>query len=407
MRRRLIRSTLAIALVALVALGVPLLLLARQEVWSSAKDALQQQAASVAAGLEDRLDAGQPVSLDRYADAMPDRRIVVVATDGTTTAEGPELRGDVLRATVRVSDARVTVEEARSATVTRVREVTLLVLALMLLAVGAAVWLAVRQARRLSAPLADLAERADSLGRGDFALAPIDSGIPEIDGISRVLERSAQEVGTYVELQREFAGDAAHQLRTPLTGIGLRLEELARIGDPDVAQEAQDALAQVERLDAVITSLLARARNDTAERELVDVTAVVAAEAPTWSRALDEVDRRLVINADPGLVVLARRAHVVGVLACVFDNALHHGAGEVRVSASRVGREIEVVVEDDGPGVPPELAAHIFDRRVSGSHGTGIGLALARSLAGAEDGRLELVAPGSSTFLLRLPVASS
>ena len=157
MRRRLIRSTLAIALVALVALGVPLLVLARQEVWSSAKDALRQQAASVAAGLEDRLDAGQPVSLDRYADAMPDRRVVVVATDGTTTAEGPELRGDVLRATVRVSDARVTVEEARSTTVTRVREVTLLVLALMLLAVGAAVWLAVRQARRLSAPLADLA----------------------------------------------------------------------------------------------------------------------------------------------------------------------------------------------------------------------------------------------------------
>jgi signal transduction histidine kinase len=71
----------------------------------------------------------------------------------------------------------------------------------------------------------------------------------------------------------------------------------------------------------------------------------------------------------------------------------------VCVTARRLGPTVQVTVGDSGPGVASDLAAHIFDRRVSGSSGTGIGLALARSLAAAEDGRLELRTPDASDFV--------
>ena len=403
MKTRLLRSTLAIAMVAVVTLGVPLLLVARHQVWTSARDTLRQEAVSVAAGLEDQLDAHRPVDLSRYAEALPRRRLVVVTSSGARSAAGPVLTGRPLEASVTVTGNTITVQSERAPTVTRAREVTLLVVGLALLAVATAVGLALSQARRLTRPLSELLDRADALGHGEFSPAAVTSGIPEIDGISRVLERSARQLGTVIELQRDFASDAAHQLRTPLTGIGLRLDELSRIGDDAVRTEAEDALAQVERLDRVISALLARARGDAAEPTLVDLAALLDHEAVGWSRALAEQGRALHVVVDRGMVVRARRDHLAGVLSCLLDNALQHGAGTVSLTGWTEGTEARVEVLDEGPGVPEQLAGQVFDRRVSGSHGTGIGLALARSLAAAEGGTLTLA--GSSRFLLTLPLS--
>ncbi|MCU1588518.1 MAG: histidine kinase [Frankiales bacterium] len=401
MRRRLLRSTLAIALLAVVTLGVPLLLLARHEVWSTANDTLRQQAATTAAGLEDRIDVGQPVQLGRYAAATHGRRIVVVAADGRTSTAGPALSGPVLQASVTVSGSTVTVQAERQPTVVRAREVTAFVVGLSLLAVATAVGLALRQSSRLTRPLSQLHDRADALGRGDFRPSVLVSGIPEIDGISAVLERSARQLGTTIELQRDFASDAAHQLRTPLTGIGLRLDELTRIGDAAVRQEAEDALAQVERLDRVISVLLARARGDAAAPTEFDVSEVLSNEVDGWSRTLAEQDRSLSLLVEPGHVVQARREHVASIVSCLLDNALRHGVGAVTLSCHGDGAFVDVAVSDEGPGVPPELAEQVFERRVSGGDGTGIGLALARSLAAAEGGELALA--DRSRFLLTLP----
>lgn len=402
MRNRLLRSTLAIALVAVVTLGVPLLLLARHQVWMSSRATLRQEAASVAAGLEDQLDTGRAVDARRYAKAIPHRRIVVVTSTGSRSTAGPALTGPLLAASVTVAGNTITVQAERGPTATRSREVTLLVVGLALLAVATAVALALRQARRLTRPLSELLGKAEALGHGQLSPSAVESGIPEIDGISRVLERSAQQLGTVIELQRNFASDAAHQLRTPLTGIGLRLDELSRIGDAAVREEAEDALAQVERLDRVISALLARARGDAADPTPVDLTALVEHEAVVWSRALTEQGRELQIAMDPEMVVRARRDHLAGVLSCLLDNALQHGGGTVRLTGRRNGSAVEIAVVDEGSGVPVELAAHIFERRVSGSTGTGIGLALARSLAAAEDGALTLI--GSNRFVLTLPL---
>ena len=406
MRYRLLRSTLAIALVAVVTLGVPLMLVARHQVWTSARDALRQQAISVAAGLEDQLDARRPVDLRRYTEALPNRRILVVTASGERSSAGPELSGRPLQAEVTVIGSTITVQADRQPTHNRAREVTLLVIGLALLAVATAVGLALRQARRLTRPLSELLHRADALGHGEFGPAVVESGIPEIDGISRVLERSARQLGTLIELQRDFASDAAHQLRTPLTGIGLRLDELSRLGDAAARQEAEDALAQVERLDRVISALLARARGDTADPTLIEVGALLEHEAEVWSRALADEGRALSVAVDPGLVVWARREHLAGVLSCLLDNALQHGTGQVVLTGRRVADGVQVAVTDQGLGVPPELVEHVFDRRVSGSQSTGIGLALARSLAAAEGGALSVVSSQPARFVLTLPLSN-
>ena len=245
MRRRLLASTLLIVLVCVVVLGVPLAVLARHQVWTSARDRVREQAAGVATGIEDQLDAGRAIDLHRFAALMPDRRIVVQQADGRTTAAGPTISGGLVRETVAGGDDTVTVETSQSSTVQKARTVTLLVVGLALLAVLAAIVLALWLSRRMTRPIADLADRADALGRADFAGTPLDSGVPEIDRVSHVLERSARQIGTLVGLQRDFASDAAHQLRTPLTSIGLHLEEIGRVAEPDIADEAEVALAQV------------------------------------------------------------------------------------------------------------------------------------------------------------------
>ena len=406
MRRRLLRSTLTIALLSVITLGGPLMLLARHQVWSAARETLHQQAASVAAGLEDRLDASQPLDLRRYAGVLSGRRLVVTGPEGAPISTGPELPGPLLQATVEVADTTITVQAEQGPTVTRAREVTLLVAALSLLAVATAVGLALWQARRLTAPLRHLVHRADALGRGDFTPAPLVSGISEIDRISRVLERSARQLSTTIAVQRDFASDAAHQLRTPLTGIGLRLEELTRIGDAAVRQEADDALAQVERLDRVISALLARARGDAAEPTRIDLTELLEHEAAPWTRALAAQHRTLALELQPGLSVWARYDHLAAVVNAVLENALQHGAGRVTLT-SRSGEELAIEITDEGAGVPAELALRVFDRRFSASRGTGIGLALARSLALAEGGHLELLGGEGSTWQVTFPVPPS
>lgn len=407
MRNRLVRSTLGIALVSVFALGLPLLLLARHQVWSTAHERLREQASTVASGLEDRLDAGEPVDPQPFARENPGRELLVEPRVGQPISAGPALTGRVLSASVVVSGSTVTVRAAREPTAEKARTATLLVIGLSSLAVAGAFGLALTQSRRLARPLADLASRADALGRGEFADKAMVTGVPEVDAIAAVLDRSGRQIGALLDVQREFAGDAAHQLRTPLTGIALRLEEITRIGDDASREEAEDALAQVERLDSVISALLARTRGEQVAPVALDLSELVTSEALSWQRVYAEQGRHIAVEAPAAVLVRARRDHVCGVLSCLLDNALEHGGGEVIVVVSEAGHLVRLSVQDHGTGVPVELADRVFDRSVSGARGTGIGLALARSLALADGGDLELEPDVRSRFVLTLPGAGA
>jgi len=404
-RRRLLASMLGIAGVCVLMLGVPLALLARHQVWTSARDRVREQAAAVATGIEDQLDSGRTLDLRHFQSLMPSRRIIVRRPHGPAVAAGQRLDGKLLQATVVASDARVTVQSSQGPTITRAREVTLVVVGLSLLAAIVAVLLALWLARRVGRPIAQLVQRADALGHGTFTADRLTSGVPEIDHVSEVLERSARRVGAYVELQREFSSDAAHQLRTPLTSIGLHLDEISRVGDGEIRTESDEALEQVERLNTVITSLLARARGDSEEPTLVDLTDLAVSGSAPWQRVLATDGRTLVVDAQPGVRVEARRAHLLSVLTSLLDNAATHGSGNVTATVRQVGDTAELRVRDEGDGVSAELAPHIFERRVSSNRGTGIGLSLARSLAAAESGSLELSERSAAEFTLTLPAA--
>ena len=401
MRRRLLNSTVAIAVMCVVMLGVPLILLARHEVWTSARDRLSEQAASAAVDVEDRVELNRPLDLRPLQKLMPHRRLTVITPTGRlVTAAGSPI-GHPLTARAVAADYTVIVQAPRAPVVTRAREITVLLLALGAAAVAAAVGLALWQSRRLAAPVAQLLARADDLGRGDFTGPALVSGIPEIDEVAHVLDRSARQIGSLVEMQRDFAADAAHQLRTPLTSVALHIDEMALAGGPAVQAEAEEALAQVERLNRVITSFLARARGDAAPPEAVDLSALVADCCSPYARLLRRVDRRLNTAITPGLSVCVRSDHVLAALGCLLDNALVHGAGTVSVSTRRHERTVDVLVTDDGPGVPADLRDSIFERLISGARSSGIGLGLARALATAEGGTLRLEPP--ATFVLTLP----
>lgn len=134
-----------------------------------------------------------------------------------------------------------------------------------LVAVVGAVFLARQQARRFSVPLAQLADQAERIGDGAARYRPLASGLPEIDRVSAALAGSATQWQRTLSTERQFASDASHQLRTPLTAVLMRLEEIAVTDDLSMAQEeAHAAIAQVERLNVTVDELLARARQGSA-----------------------------------------------------------------------------------------------------------------------------------------------
>ena len=268
------------------------------------------------------------------------------------------------------------------------------------------VLVAARQSRRLADPMIQLAEAAERLGEGQSRLEPMRSGIPEVDRVSNVLSRSAQQVTKTLAAERDFASDASHQLRTPLTALLMRLEEISETDDPEVVkEEAGIAIDQVERLTRVVDDLLMRSRrSNDAPRPEVSLDSVIAALQREWQPAFEEARRSVHVHGERGLVVKATPVALSQVLSTLFENSLVHGRGTVEVQARRSGPSVVVEVSDQGDGVPSSLAPHIFERSVSSGRGTstGLGLALARDLAESNGGRLDLISAQPARFALFL-----
>lgn len=269
-----------------------------------------------------------------------------------------------------------------------------------LAAVGAAALLAGVQARQLARPLERLARSASRVGDGDFsAAAPAPSGISEIDHIARALRLSANRVERMLDAERSFTADATHQLRTGLTGIAMRLELLERSDDPAIATEAGSALAQTHDLSTTLDELLAvTRRGSTGERTELDLTAIVDHQIADWQQRFAERRRQLLVTTGPTRHVTATPGLVGQVLQVLLDNALRHGSGDVTVEV----RDESVTVRDEGSGLPETRAASVFDRPADHRAAHGRGLPLARRLAEADGGRLELVQRSPAVFRLSL-----
>jgi signal transduction histidine kinase len=407
-QRRLLISTLAVVLVAVLMFGLPLaFVLSRLQV-DNVHDQLVDQARSVARELQDRRSNGLPLGTRLVAHALPGRYVQVAEAGGPTLRFGvrPE-PAHHLSASDKTADFQVTVEAPDSYAANKVYGGLLLVGSAALLAVAVAVVLALLQARRLARPLEELARAADRLGSG--AARPLGRryGVLELDRVAEGLDGSAQRITDLLSAERDFAVDASHQLRTPLTALSMRLEEMIAAADyPDVVrEEGAAALAQTERLTDVVSQLLGRARRSIAGAPaLASVDEIVAQQVNEWEPAFRRVSRKLEVTGAKGLQAYVTPGGASQVIATLLDNALVHGAGSVTIRTSQTRRSVVVEVRDEGSGVPPELVPRIFERSVSGSPtGTGLGLALARTVAAADGGQVVLVRPRPAVFALFLP----
>lgn len=283
-----------------------------------------------------------------------------------------------------------------------------LVVAFALVALVAAAAVGRWQGAALAGPIEDLAARAESLGSGQTRAPLRGSGMVEIDRIAILLERSGHRIDQLIAGERQFASDASHQLRTPLTALSMRLEEILQAEDPrTVREEATIALAQAERLARVVEHLLDSVRDNNLRSGPVPMDDVVLQQVVEWEPAFHAEGRTIRAVGTRGLVALATPNGLSQVLATLLENSLIHGAGTVTVSTRSTGISLVVEVTDEGPGVPSELGSRIFERSVSGRRGTGLGLAVARELAEADGGRLELVAQKPPVFALFLSAAGA
>lgn len=410
MRRRLIVSTGLIALAAVVILGVPLGIVEAKRTRSDAAARLEREADVVAAAVDDRVEAHTPITTSAIAHLVRPRHAVeVIVPGGARTVAGTVPSGDALVERSGAAQAAVVTASAPRSEVTgRVRGVWLLIAGLGVGGVAAATALAALLARRLARPLEILAGTSRRLERGDFSARAGRFDVPEIDAVAEALDASAQRIAETVAREREFSANVSHQLRTPLTALRLRLEEVAALDDPrERAEEARLALAEADRLDGTIEALLQHARGEQAQGLVdLDVDALVREHARRWSPVFRAERRLVALELDLG----ARRARgseaAVGqVLDVLLENALRHGRGAVRVSTYATGRQACAAVEDEGPGIGAE-DGDIFARGTSNADGSGIGLHLARTLAGADAAQLVLVRAAPPRFELRLRLAA-
>jgi signal transduction histidine kinase len=284
-----------------------------------------------------------------------------------------------------------------------------MVVGLAVVAVLAGVLVARLEARRFSEPMTQLVDRAERLGAGESHFQPLVTGIREVDRVSDVLARSAHQMTRSLASERDFASDASHQLRTPLTALLMRLEEIAVTEDLNIVrEEASIAITQVERLTTVVDDLLSRTRRGhDVMPPTVSLDSVIASLQREWQPAFEQAHRSVRVHGQRGLSVRATPVALSQVLSTLLENSLAHGRGTVDVEARRSGPSVVVEVSDQGEGVPAAVAPHIFERSVSTAQSTGLGLALARDLAEANGGRLELIQRQPAIFALFLSESES
>jgi signal transduction histidine kinase len=270
----------------------------------------------------------------------------------------------------------------------RAERAWLLMGALAILVVGLAAVVARRQAGRLAAPLERLTRDAQALGDGDFSIRARTVGVREADAASRALEATARRLGDVLDRERAFSAHVSHQLRTPLTGLLLGLE--AGLAEGNQETVIRTALERGRHLQEIIDDLVRLSRGSAGDRGVLDVPAL-----------LDEVRSRtdVTVQVPEGLPeVRASLAAVRQILHVLLDNAVTHGRPPIMVSATDLGSGLAIDVTDTGPGVPDGV-----DVFRAPADGHGIGLALARSLAEAEGGRLIMRRSSPPTFSLLLP----
>jgi signal transduction histidine kinase len=409
MRRRLLSSTVAIALAALTLLGVPIAFLLGRVVEDSILARLQRQGEAIALAVDDQLRDGRLPDHAELVRLTPRGDRVVVRLGHDRIDAGAVLPGPKLVTTVNAAPgARVRLETSAGPFDAQIRRSVLILLAVAGLGLSGAAVLAVVQARRFARPLEGLARASERLGAGDFSASVPRSGLAEIDAVAAALEAGGRRVAEMVTAERQFSAHASHQLRSALTGLSLALEDLAAEADPATRKGVAAALDQVTRLSTTVEELLHLARTGRAgEWRIFDATALVRQHVDDWRPRFARRRRAITFTAPGSLPVRAAPGALGQAIDVLVGNALVHGAGAAQVVLKDLDGSLDLTVADDGPGIDGASRARLFDAAKATIDGHGIGLALARLLVEAEGGALDLVDPERATFRIRLARAAN
>lgn len=422
MRRRILQSTLGVVILTALLLGVPLIYTAWLWVEDLARSDLQNRLDRMAGAIIDQEGPDGLVTGELNTDAL----VLLTPKDGRLVAVYPTSEGNSSRIDIGVQDVPSPIVESLAmgssgslrlevpsgAMRTQQRQAVGAVGFLVLISIVVGTAVAVLTAKRLADPLSDVAKRAARLAEGDFRPDARRHAIAELDRVSDVLDSATVEIAGRLQREHTLVADVSHQLRSRLTAVRLRLDELSEHSDPAVVEEADAAMAQVDRLTAAIDELVRSSRSSSGEQEQVFVVQELGTVLADWGRQFDEVGRKLTLRGDADAVASTTGSRLREAVSVLVDNALIHGAGECTVSVRPVGggrtgsaRDAMVCVEvaDEGDGVDNGLAPHIFDRGFSGAGSTGVGLALARALIEADGGRLELRRRRPALFAAFLP----
>jgi signal transduction histidine kinase len=403
-RRRFLTSTILIALAAILLLGVPLGFVLDRLAREATISRLERSAAAIAVAVEPIVtDGGRPSQalLDQLT--PPGDRSVLHLADGGRIPAG-DRPGDPTLSVETDAGAGAVVELVAPATpVTEtVRRSVLTLVGVAAVGLALALVLATVQARRLTRPIEELARAAHRLGGGDFSARPPRSGVPELDALAETLDSSRERIAALVDAERQFAANASHQLRSALTGLTLRLEELAASADPETRTEADEALVQAARLDATIDELLGLARTGRAgERRTFDLASLVREHVRDWQPRFRRAQRGIEVRAEGTVPVRATPGAVGQIVDVLLSNALEHGGGDVAFHIRRENATGVMQVSDEGDGIDPAVAPRLFER-TDHREGHGIGLPLARQLSHVDMGSLELLTRRPPVFRLRL-----
>ena len=425
-------------LLALIALGVPLAISLRDRVDAEVRGQARSQADVVAATASELLAPAQRPGLNRLvrvsAGSVRGRVIVVDnhgrlladsagAPAGTSYADRPEvrtaLRGrseqitrnsrtlgtEILATSVPVLEhgrphgaVRVTQSVAAVHRAVQTSILDLAALAGVVLLLGMAAGAVVAQ--QIARPIRRLDRAARSVAGGNLDATVAVEGSTEQRSLARTFNEMTQRVKRLLRVQQDFVADASHQLRTPLTGLRLRLESLAGRFREDraIAGELDAGMKEIDRLSLIVDELLilSRAGEHDLPGERVDLSEAAARAGERWHGAARERGISLEVRDGEGpAAVWCAVPDLDRSLDALVENALRYSPAGSTVTIATGPRRIEVI--DEGQGLEPGEEEGVFDRFSRGSagrrgpSGTGLGLPIARELTRQWNGEVTLV----------------
>ncbi|HET7759492.1 MAG TPA: ATP-binding protein [Gaiellaceae bacterium] len=270
----------------------------------------------------------------------------------------------------------------------RVRNGVLALIAIGAFALLVGLALAWFLAGSLSGPLRNLAAAARRVEGGQLDARAEVTGAKEQQEVSAAFNDMAERLEVVLAAQREFVANASHQLRTPLTGLRLRLEAARARSDGDVARELEAAEQEVERMARLLTSLLTLAREGDKPPDARPVSLARAAEraCERWAATAEQDGRELELAGGGDPAIAASEEDLAILLDNLIENAVRYSPTRVTIDWGSDGDEAWLAVLDEGPGLAPGEETKLFDRFARGSagsgrSGTGLGLAIVQTLA--------------------------